>query len=96
MYPCVQEIETMIEDVKDHLDHPVLGDIYKAGVRRCAEVALDAWRGARGVKNFLKKYQQEPEIYELLLQQIQVKSLENEVEFFSICRFKCCKFQSLL
>ena len=67
-----------IQDVMVHLDHPELVEVCRAGLRRCAEVALAAWRGARGIKHFLNQYQHEPEIYALLLQQIEAVSLEND------------------
>ena len=73
----------MLQDVKVHLDHPQLGEVCQAGARRCAEVALAAWRGARGILNYLKQYQHEPEIYSLLLQQVEAINLENtEVSYF--------------
>ena len=67
-----------IQDVMVHLDHPELVEVCRAGLRRCAEVALAAWRGARGIKHFLDQYQHESEIYALLLQQIEAVSLEND------------------
>ena len=89
MYPFVQEIGSVLQDMKDHLDqYPDLTDVCTAGVRRCAEIALAAWRGARGILNFLKQYQQEPEIYTLLLQQVEAVNQENtEVNFFSAPMF---------
>ena len=81
MYPCVQEIESVIQVVQD----PVLVEVCQAVARRCAEVALAAWRGARVILNFLKQYQHEPEIHTLLLQQVEAINLENtQVNFFCI------------
>ena len=85
----MQDIVDILRDVKVHLDHPVLGDVYRAVVRRCAEVARASWKGRNSacITKFFKQYQPEPEVYTLLIQQIETIDRENrKVISFPVCQ----------